>query len=97
MRKRELRRFRKAAGRAMNKARRQGELSQADQITILRKMMDDDQVELMAAVCKAEAIKAGALTSERAAKGNIKWVGIGENIPWQDCFAFWAKILPMFL
>ena len=97
MKKRELRRFRKSAGRTMRKARRTGELTKADQKTILVRMLDDEQVELMAEACKAQAVKCGLMTAERAARGDIKWVGLFENIDWAKLAEFFLKILPMFL
>ncbi len=97
MNQRELRRFRKATGRTMRKARRKGELSKADQKTILVRMLDDEQVELMAETCKAQAIKCGIISTERAARGDIKWVGIFENIDFAKLMEFFMMILPMFL
>lgn len=97
MTKRELRRFRKAGGRAMRKARRKGELSKADQKTILVRMLDDEQVELMAETCKAQAVKCGLITAERAARGDIKWVGLFENVDWAKFAEFFMSILPLFL
>ena len=94
MKKRELRRFRKATGRVMERAVTMGELTRKDQATILIKMMDDDQVELMAAVAKDQAVKTGMLSARRAAKGDIKWVGLGKDIDWMACL---DKIIALFV
>lgn len=97
MNKRELRRFRKAAGRAFNRAYRRDMISKAERRTLLVKLLDDEQVEDMAAVCAAQAVKSGVLSADKVKAGDIKWVGIGENIDWEQCFEFFLKILPMFL
>ncbi len=97
MKKKELRRFRKAAGRAVKRARRRGIITKSQREQILVLLLDKEEVEAMAAMCLAQAVKCGLLTAAQAAAGNIKWVGIGENIDWEKLFEFIMLILPMLL
>ena len=97
MNRRELRRFRKAAGRVLDQACDKGDITNGERTTLTIRLLDDDQVERMAAACAAQAVECGLLTHERVAAGDIKWVGIGENIDWAKLAEFILKILPMFL
>lgn len=97
MKKKELRRFRKAAGRAARRARRQGIITKDEREKFLVLLLDSDEIESMAAVCAAQAVKCGLLTNEQVAAGNIKWVGFGENIDWEKLVEFILMIIPMFL
>jgi len=97
MTRRELRRFRKAAGRTFDRACREGTITNGERTTLTIKLLDDDQVERMAAACTAQAVTCGLLSNEMVAAGNIKWVGLGENIDWAKLAEFILKIIPMFL
>jgi hypothetical protein len=95
MKKRELRRFRKASGRALRRLERLGEITSAERVTLLAKLADDKEAEIMCKVCCEAAVSDGLLTKKQVAKG--KFVAIGEGIDWDKCLEFFMKILPMFL
>lgn len=97
MTKRELRRFRMAAGRAGRKAYRNEVISSEELDAFRTAMLDDAEVERMAAVCSAQAVASGLMTSDQAASGDVKWVGLGENIDWKCLGEFIIKIIPMFI
>ena len=97
MTRRELRRFRKAAGRTFDRACDSGTITNGERTTLTIKLLDDDQVERMAAACTAQAVECGVLSNQMVAAGNIKWVGLGENIDWKKLAEFILKIIPMFL
>ena len=95
MKRRELRRFRKAGGRALRRLERLGEITSAERVTLTVKMADDAEAEIMCKVCCEKAVTGGLLSSRQVASG--KFVAIGENIDWDKCLEFFMKILPMFL
>ena len=62
------------------------------------KLRDPDEVEDMASVCLAEAVRTKAISVEVAESDeDVDWVGLGENIDWQCLADFFIKILPLFL